>query len=49
MAGARKVIAVTIVAVLCTSTAALGQSVQYKSPAGVEYRAQADTGPIARA
>lgn len=25
------------------------QSVQYKSPAGVEYRAQADTGPIARA
>jgi tetratricopeptide (TPR) repeat protein len=26
-----------------------GQSVQYRSPAGVEYRAQADTGPIARA
>ncbi|MGZ8468763.1 MAG: tetratricopeptide repeat protein [Gemmatirosa sp.] len=25
------------------------QSVQYRSPAGVEYRAQADTGPIARA
>jgi tetratricopeptide (TPR) repeat protein len=25
------------------------QSVQYKSPAGVEYRAQADTGPVARA
>src|SRR5437868_8273509 len=25
------------------------QSVQYKSPAGIEYRAQADTGPIARA
>lgn len=25
------------------------QSVQYKSPAGVEYRAQADTGPIRRA
>lgn len=25
------------------------QSVQYKSPAGVEYRAQVDTGPIARA
>jgi tetratricopeptide (TPR) repeat protein len=26
-----------------------GQSVQYRSPAGVEYRAQNDTGPIARA
>ena len=25
------------------------QSVQYRSPVGVEYRAQADTGPIARA
>ena len=25
------------------------QSVQYRSPAGVAYRAQADTGPIARA
>ena len=31
------------------ASAALGQSVQYRSPAGVEYRAQADTGPIARA
>lgn len=28
---------------------AVGQSVQYRSPSGVEYRAQADTGPIARA
>jgi Flp pilus assembly protein TadD len=28
---------------------ASGQSVQYRSPAGVEYRAQRDTGPIARA
>lgn len=26
-----------------------GQSVQYRSPAGVEYRSLADTGPIARA
>ncbi|HUQ84239.1 MAG TPA: tetratricopeptide repeat protein [Gemmatimonadaceae bacterium] len=49
MAEARQVFAVTVVAVVCASTAALGQSVQYKSPAGVEYRAQADTGPIARA
>jgi len=28
---------------------AASQSVQYRSPAGVEYRAQADTGPVARA
>ncbi len=28
---------------------ARAQSVQYRSPAGVEYRAQRDTGPIARA
>ena len=28
---------------------ASAQSVQYRSPEGVEYRAQADTGPIARA
>ena len=26
-----------------------GQSVQYRSPAGVEYRSQRDTGPVARA
>lgn len=26
-----------------------GQSVQYRSPAGVEYRSQPDTGPVARA
>src|SRR5688572_7349214 len=28
---------------------AAAQSVQYRSPAGIEYRAQRDTGPIARA
>jgi tetratricopeptide (TPR) repeat protein len=28
---------------------ASAQSVQYRSPAGVEYRSQADTGPVARA
>ena len=28
---------------------ARAQSVQYRSPAGVEYRSQADTGPVARA
>src|SRR5215216_2368620 len=37
--------AVTAAAVL----PAAGQSVQYRSPAGVEYRSQPDTGPIARA
>ncbi len=34
----------------CVAAAPLAaQSVQYRSPAGVTYRAQADTGPIARA
>jgi len=40
----------TIAAALAGLSSALaGQSVQYKSPAGVEYRAQRDTGAIARA
>lgn len=38
-----------MIAFVVGASAALGQSVQYRSPAGVEYRAQADTGPIARA
>lgn len=38
-----------LVAFAVSATAASGQSVQYRSPAGVEYRAQTDTGPIARA
>ncbi len=38
-----------IVACALTTAAAHSQSVQYRSPAGIEYRAQADTGPIARA
>src|SRR5687767_386019 len=38
------------VLILTVGTTALSaQSVQYRSPAGVEYRSQADTGPIARA
>ena len=40
---------VVLCALLVMALPAMGQSVQYKSPAGVEYRAQADTGPIARA
>lgn len=31
------------------TTQVQGQSVQYRSPAGIEYRAQRDTGPVARA
>ena len=34
---------------LTVATTVAAQSVQYKSPAGVTYRAQVDTGPIARA
>jgi len=39
------------VAFCCITSATVlrAQSVQYRSPAGVEYRAQVDTGPIARA
>lgn len=40
--------AVALIALAATSTMS-GQSVQYRSPAGIEYRSQADTGPIARA
>jgi Flp pilus assembly protein TadD len=42
----------TLAAVLSAAAApatALAQTVQYRSPAGVEYRSQADTGPVARA
>lgn len=38
-----------IVAISAHATSAAAQSVQYRSPAGTEYRAQPDTGPIARA
>jgi len=34
---------------MALTTSAYGQSVQYRSPAGVEYRSQADTGAVARA
>jgi len=39
---------VALIAFAAPSTVS-GQSVQYRSPAGVEYRSQADTGPVARA
>lgn len=40
-----------LIAAIAVATVAHGQAttVQYRSPAGVEYRAQADSGPIARA
>jgi len=38
-----------LIAIIVASTAVSAQSVQYRSPAGVEYRSQSDTGPIARA
>jgi tetratricopeptide (TPR) repeat protein len=38
-----------VTAALLAALPASSQSVQYRSPAGVEYRSQADTGPIARA
>ncbi|HEX9484730.1 MAG TPA: carboxylesterase family protein, partial [Gemmatimonadaceae bacterium] len=44
-------ILLTHAAALCLAVAshAHAQSLQYRSPAGVEYRAQIDTGPVARA
>jgi tetratricopeptide (TPR) repeat protein len=39
----------TVLAAIQPSVPAGAQSVQYRSPAGKEYRAQADTGPIGRA
>src|SRR5687768_16636788 len=41
--------ALVTLSILGTSTAVSGQTVQYRSPGGVEYRSQADTGAIARA
>lgn len=42
---------ISVAAILAASAGGTGaaQSVQYRSPAGVEYRSQADTGAIARA
>src|SRR5688572_17144593 len=41
-------IALPVLAAAIASPAA-GQSIQYTSPAGVAYRSQSDTGPVARA
>ncbi len=45
----RSLVAAVVAASVAAATLARGQSVQYRSPAGVEYRAQRDTGAIARA
>jgi tetratricopeptide (TPR) repeat protein len=42
-------ITLAFILVAIAAPAARSQSVQYRSPAGVEYRSQPDTGPIARA
>src|SRR5258708_34030036 len=38
-----------VIAATLSGTSAVAQSIQYRSPDGVEYRSQPDTGPIARA
>jgi tetratricopeptide (TPR) repeat protein len=48
MSGLRLARVWVLVTTLVTS-GALAQTPQYRSPAGVQYRAQSDTGPIARA
>ena len=45
----RNLVAAGLAGVAAVATRAAGQSVQYRSPAGVEYRSQPDTGAIARA
>ena len=44
-----RIIQYLVVGLSIAAASAHAQSVQYRSPAGVEYRAQTDTGPIARA
>jgi len=43
-----RILAAGLIATIASTTTS-AQSVQYRSPAGIDYRAQADTGPIARA
>lgn len=45
----RNLVAAGLAGFAAVASRAVGQSVQYRSPAGIEYRSQADTGAIARA
>jgi tetratricopeptide (TPR) repeat protein len=49
MRDVRRLVLASLAATAAAPAIAAGQSVQYRSPAGVEYRAQRDTGPVARA
>jgi len=49
MSNALRLVTAVIVTVTVAAIPAAAQSVQYRSPAGVEYRSQPDSGPIARA
>src|SRR3990172_7673403 len=49
MNGTRNLVVALLSAGFAASAPARAQSVQYRSPAGVEYRSQPDTGAIARA
>lgn len=49
MRGRWSAVAVLLAVSVLAATPAGAQSVQYRSPAGIEYRAQRDTGAIARA
>jgi tetratricopeptide (TPR) repeat protein len=49
MSEAMRLIAAVAAAVAMHASPARAQSVQYRSPAGIEYRSQTDTGAIARA
>src|SRR5438477_5916923 len=49
MTGIRSFVALLMVTGAAHLTPAWSQSVQYRSPAGVEYRSQPDTGGVARA
>src|SRR2546427_10147133 len=49
MSQRRSLIAPLVAASVAAAAPAGGQSVQYRSAAGVEYRSQRDTGAIARA
>ena len=49
MVRASRFLTAAVVITVGLTSPALGQTVQYRSPAGVEYRSQVDTGPVARA